>query len=195
MKTIQAWGWLAAGVLALGLNGIYHDGGAEWAHRAADRAMARIGENTEGVLAMASRRADLFLAKGKMVVARNGTASCRVATAVAGAQTKISRAQAGFAGWKDAGWEEMSARGEAQMARFEADRARIEAPVARVSLEPAAFNAVEIPAICSRIRISVPHVRVPVPMVRVPMVRVPGVQVPQIRVEVGGPGPVRVLLQ
>ncbi len=33
MKTTQGWGWLAAGVLALGLNGIYQDGGAAWAHR------------------------------------------------------------------------------------------------------------------------------------------------------------------
>ncbi len=35
MKTTQGWGWLTAGVLALGLNGIYHDGGAAWAHRIA----------------------------------------------------------------------------------------------------------------------------------------------------------------
>jgi hypothetical protein len=39
MKTTQAWGWLAAGVLALGLNGIYHDGGAAWAHRAVGRVL------------------------------------------------------------------------------------------------------------------------------------------------------------
>jgi hypothetical protein len=41
MKNAQAWGWLAAGVLALGLNGIYQDGGAAWAHRAVTQVMAR----------------------------------------------------------------------------------------------------------------------------------------------------------
>src|SRR3979409_839004 len=30
MKTTQAWGWLTAGVLALGFNGFYHDVGSEF---------------------------------------------------------------------------------------------------------------------------------------------------------------------
>ncbi|MGD0760452.1 MAG: hypothetical protein ABR921_16250 [Candidatus Sulfotelmatobacter sp.] len=40
MKT-QAWAWLTAGVVALGLNGFYHDGGAAWAHRIAERVSDR----------------------------------------------------------------------------------------------------------------------------------------------------------
>ena len=44
MKTTRAWRWLAAGVLALGMNWWYHDGRAQWAHvvvrQAAHRATA-----------------------------------------------------------------------------------------------------------------------------------------------------------
>ena len=48
MKNTYAWGWLAAGVLALGLNGIYQDGGAAWAHRALDQGVARLAESSLG---------------------------------------------------------------------------------------------------------------------------------------------------
>jgi hypothetical protein len=93
MKSTQAWGWLAAGVLALGLNGIYQDGGAAWAHRAVHRVIARIGAPTEGVLALASGHAERFMATSRLVAARDETASCRLATAMARAQTKMARAQ------------------------------------------------------------------------------------------------------
>src|SRR6267154_536780 len=60
MKSTQteAWGWLAAGVLALGLNGIYQDGGAEWVRRDVDGIIARIADRSEAVLALAAGRAD-----------------------------------------------------------------------------------------------------------------------------------------
>ncbi|MGA7360644.1 MAG: hypothetical protein WBW70_17435, partial [Candidatus Sulfotelmatobacter sp.] len=121
MKTTRGWGWLAAGVLALGLNGIYQDGGAAWAHRAVGQVMARISDRSEAVIALASGHADWFFAKSRMVAARDETASCRLATTVARFQTKITRKPTGFAPF-----EEMSAREEARLARLEADRARIE---------------------------------------------------------------------
>jgi hypothetical protein len=37
MASDKAWYWLAAGVLALGLNGAYRDGQFGWAHQFADR--------------------------------------------------------------------------------------------------------------------------------------------------------------
>lgn len=40
----RAWYWLAAGVLALGLNGYYQDGGLEGVHRLADSSMAKVSE-------------------------------------------------------------------------------------------------------------------------------------------------------
>ena len=122
MKTTQGWGWLAAGVLALGLNGIYHDGGAAWAHRNVDGVMARIVNQSGAVIALASGRADRFVANANLVAARDETASCRLATAVARFQSKMARMQSGMAHF-----EAMSARQEAALARVEANRARIEA--------------------------------------------------------------------
>src|SRR5258707_12527920 len=77
----QAWGWLAAGVLALGLNGIYQDGGAAWVHRNVDRVMAQIASESGAVLALATGRADWFMAKANLEAARTKTASCRIASA------------------------------------------------------------------------------------------------------------------
>jgi hypothetical protein len=163
MKTKQAWGWLAAGVLALGLNGIYHDGGAEWVQRVAAPAFDR----AEAVLALVSGRADQFVSKihaeTQLVAARHETQSCRLGTMMAGFQTKVARAQAGMARF-----EAMSAREQAQLARVEAGRARIEAEAARfrfdtVEFNPTGFEAPKIPVICPRVRIAVPHA----PMARV----------------------------
>jgi hypothetical protein len=178
MKT-QAWGWLAAGVLALGLNGIYHDGGAAWAHRAADRVMDRVIEKAGPVLALASGHAKWFKAKTGMAVAREETASCRLATAVTRFHAKIARSETGFAQI-----QAMSARQQVALARMEAQRARIEAQVARVRFAPVAFETLEVPVMaCPRGRVNIPRVSVP----RVPMMRVPA---PVVHVEVMGAGPI-----
>jgi len=168
MKNTQAWGWLTAGVLALGLNGIYHDGGAAWAHRVLAQVVDRIEARTGPVLALAAGRADLFMAKTGAAAAQAETSSCRLSTAVARAQTKIARTEGGFAQF-----EAMSAREEAAMARIEANRARIEAEVARARFMPVSFDEMKIPVACPRVRVSVPHISIP----RVPVVSVPEVHV------------------
>jgi hypothetical protein len=175
MKTTQAWAWLAAGVLALGLNGFYQDGGVAWAHRIVDRVADR-----SGVLAdVASEQVDRFVERANFVAARNETASCRLGSAMARFQTKIARTQTGMAHF-----EVMSARQEAALARVEVQRAQIEAQVVRARMAPVAFSRVEIPAVaCPRVRISVPRVRVP----RVPVVRIPA---RVVRVEMVGDGPI-----
>ena len=160
----QAWGWLAAGVLALGLNGIYQDGGAAWIQRNVGQVIARIADRSEGVLALATGRADWFLAKANLLAARNGTASCRMATAMARAQAKMARAESGMASL-----EAMSARGEAAMARMEANRARIEVRVARVGFSPVDFDAGTIRVRCPRVRVEIPQVSIP----RIPTVHIP----------------------
>src|SRR5271155_2502285 len=91
MKSLQGWGWLVAGVLALGLNGIYHDGGADWARRAVSPVVDRIVDRTEPVLALAAGRADWFATKTNLLLARKETASCRFATVVARFQTSLLR--------------------------------------------------------------------------------------------------------
>jgi hypothetical protein len=168
MAMKQGWYWLAAGVMALGLNGAYHDGGTEWAHRLVNRSAA--------VVALASGQADLFLAS-----AREQTVICRVAREMALFQTKMARTQTGFAHFDamTARQQAALARLEGNRARFEAGRARMEAEVARLdfasaSLSPefgAAFGPkrIQLPVICPRLRVNIPRtfVRVPAPTVRV----------------------------
>ncbi len=179
MKNTQAWVWLTAGVLALGLNGFYHDGGAVWAHRAVDRVMGRVADRSGAVLALATGHAGWFMAKANVMAARNETASCRLATAAARFQGKMARMQGGLAQF-----EAMSAREEAAVAKMEASRARIEAQVARVRVTPLAFDTVEIPAVCPRVRVNIPGVNVP----RV-SIEVPSVNIPEVHVDLGA-GPV-----
>ena len=163
MKTTQAWGWLTAGVLALGLNGFYHDGGAEWAHRLVDRVVY----SSAAVVALASGRADQFLEQAKMVVARDETQSCRLGTAMARIQTRVARADTGFARF-----DAMSAREEAQLARVQANRARIEALAARSEfatfVEPMNFHGPKVSVICPRVRVNIP--RMPMIKMHAPVV-------------------------
>jgi len=172
MKTNQAWGWLAAGVLAAGLNASYYDGGLQWAHRIADR----IGQNSATVVA--SGRAGQFLAEARMLTARNQNASCPLSTAMALVQSKIARSEAGF--------NVMSAREEAQFARLEASRARIEAQTARIRIPAAAFSPVVVrmtgASVCPRVRVNVP---------RMPAMKMPQIpEIPEIHIDTASAGPV-----
>jgi hypothetical protein len=134
MKSTQAWGWLAAGVLALGLNGVYHDAGAGVLHRAFDRVVGRVAHRTELVLALASGRAEWFMAK--TAVAQNEIPSPRWQGAVADVQSKVAQAQSGCARLQvlSAKEEAREARREAELARLEANRERIEARLATLHI-------------------------------------------------------------
>jgi len=183
MKTTQAWGWLAAGVLAAGLNASYYNGGAQWAHRAVDRVVYR----SAAVLALASGHTDSFLAQARFAAAQDQTASCRFATVLTRLQTGAARTET-----KVARFETMSAREEAALARLEANRARIEAqveaatarwPVVSADFNPASFNRVifspgKVPTVCPRVRVNIP---------RPPMLRIPATVV---HIDMAGAGPV-----
>jgi hypothetical protein len=174
MKTTQGWGWLTAGVLALGLNGFYHDGGAAWAHRLADQ----IGERSVVLASVLSEDVDGLVRRASLVRARGETGSCRVATTLARVQTKFARGRAGFDRL-----EALSAREEAGMARMEAQRARMEAQAARASIASEVYRPMvgvsSIAVACPRVHVSVP---------RVPIVHV---SIPQMTmIEVDGPGPI-----
>jgi hypothetical protein len=186
MKT-QAWAWLTAGVVALGLNGFYLDGGAEWAHRIAEH----IADRSDYVVQRVSDRADQFLAEVRMSAGRNETASCPLSTALAEFQSRMARSrfaqnQTRFAQTKIAGLDRMTAREEAQAARLEASQARaearvearVDAQVARMSFAPAAFERVVIDPV--KIRVVCPRVRVNVRAVRIPLVNIP--RMPMIRI-------------
>src|SRR5947209_678100 len=85
MKT-QAWGWLAVAALAAGMNATYHAGGMQWAHALA----AEVENNTSAVLALASGRADEFLAQAQLVNSRHETAPCPFAAALAQVESRVS---------------------------------------------------------------------------------------------------------
>ena len=175
MKT-QAWGWLAAAVLAAGLNSSYHQGGMQWAHEIVDR----VGHNSGAVLALATGRADQFLAEARMLNVERHESQCPLTAAMAQVQSSVDQPQFEFDGF-----QAMSDREQAQLARIEANRARIEAQVqarlARVRFVEANFNpvVVKVPKIaCPRVRVNIP---------RMPRIRVPA---PAVHVEFSGPGPV-----
>jgi len=186
MKTTQTWGWLAAGVLAAGMNATYHDGGLEWAHRAADQ----VAQNSAAVLALASGQTERFLAEAQLLTAQDEARSNPVSAvlaqvqarvgeeALANVEAKVARCQA-----QSALVEVMSAREEAQLARIEVTRAKIEARLAdrvhvRVPANVVVPVAVNVPAVCPRVRVNVP----PMPRINVPA--------PVIHVETPGAGPV-----
>jgi len=183
MKT-QAWGWLAAAVLAAGLNSSYHEGGMQWAHEIADR----VEHNTGAVLALATGRADQFLAEAGMVKVDSAadTASgvehsqCPFSAAMERAQSAFDQSQVDFDRF-----QALSQRQQAKLARMEANRARIEAQLqaklARIRFADNNFNysfaddtdftpvLVRVPQIrCQRVRIATPRVHVNVPRIQVP---------------------------
>lgn len=179
MKTNQAWGWLAAGVLAAGLNANYYDGGLQWAHRIADR----VSDRSETALAMASGRASLFLAEARVIAARDQSVSCPWSRAAARVQSRIASSQSQFDRF-----EAMSAREQAQLARLEANRERMQAQItartARVRVATAAFSpatsrAMVLPVVCPRVRVNIPEL---------PMGEMPAI--PEVHVYLSSTGPV-----
>ena len=160
MKT-QAWGWLAAAVVAAGLNASYHDGGLRWAHQVVNE----VTHNTSAVLALATGRADQFLAEAQAVEARRQSPSCPWSAAVAEARTMHVPDE--FQ-WQRL--EAISARQQAQLARLEARRARVEAQL-RLPVETFNPGVVQVPgfSICPRVKSPrLPAIKVPaVPMAHV----------------------------
>jgi len=106
-------------------------------------------------VALATGRADLFMAKANLAAARNEGASCRVAAAV-------SRLQTHMFGRRPEWPTLMPCRPgkKAALARVEANRARIEAQVARVRFLPVALTPQAIPLFGPRIRVNIPRVRI-----------------------------------
>jgi len=170
MKT-QAWGWLAAAVLAAGLNSSYHNGGLQWAHEVVDR----VQHNSSAVLALATGRADRFLTEARIVRAQ-GQSKCPLAEALAESKNSFEQQQE----WQLERVQAISDRQQAQLARFEQNRARIEARLqarlARVQFNPV---AVQVPKIdCPRVRVNIP---------RMPRIEVPS---PTMHFNYSRPGPV-----
>ena len=98
MRSQTGWYWLAAGVLALGLNGAYQDGQLGWVHCLADRAAAVFEQASERGL-RAVTMAELMLGRSPETLGRTEAGfqklqSKMVAQRVAQAQRQIAMAQA-----------------------------------------------------------------------------------------------------
>lgn len=174
MKT-QSWGWLAIAVLAAGLNSSYHNGGLQWAHEVADR----VQHNSNAVLALATGRADQFLAEAQLASLHNSP-SCPLSSAVAAIRHSIAPVRT-----EQEQFEVMTARQERAVARMEANRARMEAQLARLNM--ANFNPVVVRmpgTACSRINVRIPRMR----QIELPVVRVPST--PMVHIDYVGAGPV-----
>lgn len=192
MKT--AWAWLAAGVVALGLNGFYQDGGAQWLHQRVGLA----GHRTEAVLALATGHVDRFLAEARLVAAQQSSVRCPFAAMTAVAEpvhVYIRRimsdsARADFDAGCDRGLARVEraraldrARLDLQLARMDAASARLQAQWGRSSASAMVLHpmVVRVPAVrlqdlpqtayCSRLNTKIPQVpalKIPaVPMVRI----------------------------
>ena len=172
MKT-QAWGWLAAGVLAAGLNASYHDGGLQWAHTIADR----VSQNTTAVLALASGVASQFLTEAQLVTARPSVPSCPWTAAITRAQVLKARSDSSMARVEEFSAREQArwARFEARQARIEAKRAQIEAKLADLRIPAVAMTPVAMPKVqvCPRVRVDIPSM---------PDIKIPAM--PQVHVDI-----------
>lgn len=197
MKT-QAWGWLALAVLAAGLNSSYHEGGMLWAHEIAER----VEHNTSAVLALATGRADQFLAEVRMLkldrpsdgAVEVGHSQCPFTAAVEQAENSFDQSQVEFDRF-----QALSDREQAKLARLEANRARIQAhlqaKLARIQFANNNFNfedtdfspvVVQVPRIhCPRVHVVTP--RIPRVRVNIPRIHIPA---PVVDVDNSGEGPI-----
>ena len=158
MRNTQAWAWLTAGIVALGLNGLYHDGGAAWAHRV-----------SEGI----SNRADYAIERV------SGRAEQLVAVAHFDAMS--AREQAQMDRWQ-AQRDRIQARVQVQVdSQIARQMARVR--VARAGMDSVEINPVEIRVACPRVQVNVPAVRIPavdIPEIQVPRVKIS--QIPAVRI-------------
>jgi hypothetical protein len=156
MKT-QGLAWLAAGVLALGLNGTLQDSGADWAHQIVDR----ISDQTTALVDQTSERAQNLLTEARMRLSGDENTSCRAAAVVTRWQAQSDR---------------MTARRARIEARIESVRDRVEVRTVRLRVASAQFDPIVVnaPVECPRVRVNAPRVRVVVPNVNI---QVPDVEV------------------
>ncbi len=173
MKT-QAWGWLAAGVLAAGLNASYHDGGMRWAHRM----VGRVVHHSGAVLALATGNADRFMQEARFIEAHHQVQpSCQLQDAMERAQEQIAQSDV-----QVARFEAMKDRQMAQLQRWQANRVRMEVRLADMRIPVTEFTPVVVRTpnvVCPRVRVNIP---------KMPKINAPAL--PEIHVDAASAGPV-----
>jgi hypothetical protein len=143
MALAKAWYWVAAGVLALGLNSEYQSGRLEWAHRAVDRCLA--------LMELASDQGMRHVAVSEIMLGHRQAEFGPAQTALVRVQTKVACARMALA------QKELErARPQFVKARFEMEKAQLIAVTRdRVALLNCPHQ--------SEIRVRVPTIMVDVP--------------------------------
>jgi hypothetical protein len=161
MASEKAWYWLAAGVLALGLNGAYQDGQFGWVHELAGR--------TTEIVEVASMRGLAFVTAAEVMLGRNPEAIGEMEASLGRMQGKLACERI-----------EMAKR-RIDMARMQKDlaTARVDRQLARVQMKMDKIRVIAIEGAnrtqrCSDLSRMV--VRVP----RVEISNLPDVQIPEI---------------
>lgn len=126
--TNKAWYWLAAGVLALGLNGYYHDGGLQGLHRLANNATATVAE-TKAQFSQVAMLADVAMATHARIHCPRATPNTMVAVNAAmppQAEARLADLQVRLSAVKAARVQARVARLEKVMVQREMQRAEVE---------------------------------------------------------------------
>jgi hypothetical protein len=169
MRSETAWVWLAAGVMALGINGAYQDGQFAWAHRLADRSAAMVQEVRDQGCRLAAM-AELIFGREPSTIAR--------------AQDQLARVQDR---WSRGQMDRMQQQLEA--AQFRMDRAAQRMVMIQQD-EPCSHSRrfmvqvpeVDVPAVNVSAFVPNMNVRAFVPNVNIPSVRIPEINIPQVTI-------------
>ncbi len=150
MKMSQAYAWLAAGVLAAGLNASYHDGGLQRVHEMVDQ----VEHSSTAVLTLARLQTRLLQSE----LAKAGFANTEFGE-TGFAKAELAKTQTGF--------DRLQAIADREQARI----TRIRIPAA--GFAPMVFSAPRISE-CPRMRVDVPRL----PAIQVPKLPAIHVEIP-----------------
>jgi hypothetical protein len=178
MATEKAWYWLAAGVLALGLNGAYQDGEFPWVHNLADRSCALLERVTE--------QKDRFVAMTEIMFGREPSSLARAQERLARLQERLSTTQVDRIQRRLEVAQCKIARAQAKVVVLE--HSQLCSGTSHFVVHVPSVNMPAMPAVNVRefmSAVTVPSVQIPeinIPQVRVPRITIPEVRVPQIHV-------------
>jgi len=159
----QAWYWLAAGVLALGLNGYYQDGGLPVLHRLANCTQTRVAQSKTQFSQMATMAEVASTDSAGLRCERSAPRS-----GVAFSPSIPPQAQARLAHLQERLGELQAARVQARIARLQQVMARRELRRAQVEWQDGRISAVND---AGQFQLTLPGVEVNVP--QGPVVDVP----------------------
>jgi hypothetical protein len=176
MTSNRAWYWLAAGVLALGLNGAYQDGEFSWAHCLVDRSMSSLQRGAE--------RGHELLAMAEIMLGRTPEAAERAEAAVDRSEAVLDRTQARLEALKTKVVCERIANAHRKMAMEQVERALSSADVQRkLARAQAKMNQVRVVGLereASRNCPGISRVVMMRPIPRIDLPNLPDIRIPDL---------------